>query len=167
MDWNLQKSLSHLRENAKPGPAPPYQCAKYVNMAIKAGGLELRPVPFRYPGDGPSACDYGDYLEEVGFEIFYDNIDEDFRCESYRAISGDIAIFMPISGGKISGISIHMHKHGHIQMYDGVTNRWISDFRQHNFFPGNDYRIKYDRFRIYRYTGLMCRRSNAKVDFSR
>ena len=30
------------------------------------------------------------------------------------------------------------HPHGHIQMYNG--EKWISDFRQNNFWPGSDYK---------------------------
>jgi hypothetical protein len=167
MDWNIEQSLSYLREHKKPGPAPPYQCAKYVNNALKAGGIKIRPVAVRYQGDGPSACDYGSYLEEVGFEVFYDNVDENLACRSYAPIAGDIAIFMPIRGEKINGIVINMHKHGHIQMYDNANAKWISDFAQHDFFPGRDARVKYDRFRIYRYTNILCKKSTSTVDFSR
>jgi hypothetical protein len=167
MNWNLQASLKSLRENAKPGPAKPFRCAAYVNRALRDGEVHLRPVKFRYPGDGPSACDYGAYLEEVGFEVFYDNTEEDLLCRGYYPASGDIAIFMPIAAEVKNGLTIHLHKHGHIQMYDGETKQWISDFKQKNFWVGKDYAIKWGRFRIFRYTNLMCKESHLKVDFSK
>jgi hypothetical protein len=161
----MQASLKSLRENKKPGPAAPFQCAKYVNRALRDGGTHLRPVKFRYPGDGPSACDYGAYLEEVGFEVFYDNTEEELQCRSYHPVAGDIAIFMPIAAEVKNGMTISLHKHGHIQMYDGKS--WISDFEQKGFFVGKDYGIKWGRFRIYRFTNLMCKHSNSNVNFSK
>jgi hypothetical protein len=165
MPWNLDASLESLRKNKKPGPAPPFQCAKYVNSALKDGGIQLTAVKFRYPGDGPSACDYGAALEDVGFEVFYDNTEEDLVCKDYHALKGDVAIFMPIASEVKNGLMISLHKHGHIQMFDGKV--WISDFQQNQFFVGKDYRVKYGRFRIYRYTDLMCKSSQLPVTFSR
>jgi hypothetical protein len=165
MTWDIQASLKSLRDNKKPGPASPYQCAKYVNRALRDGGIHLRQVKFRYPGDGPSACDYGAYLEEAGFEVYYDNTEEDLACRPYHPLAGDIAIFMPIAAEIKNGHTISLHKHGHIQMFDGKA--WISDFQQKQFFVGKDYRIKWGRFRVYRFTDLMCKQSILKVDFSR
>jgi hypothetical protein len=163
--WDIQSSLKSLRENKKSGPAAPYQCAKYVNRALRDGGVHLQQVKFRYPGDGPSACDYGAYLEDVGFEVFYDNTDDELMCRAYHPVAGDIAIFMPIAAEVKNGLTINLHKHGHIQMYDGIS--WISDFEQKHFFVGKDYKIKWGRFRIYRFTDLMCKASNLPVNFSR
>jgi hypothetical protein len=159
--------LKSLREHKKAGPAPPFQCAKYVNQALRDGGIKLRPVTPRHVGDGPSACDYGAYLEDVGFEVVYDNTEDDVACRSYHPISGDIVIFMPIAAAGQNGPAISLHKHGHIQMYDGQSRAWISDFQQSGFFPGRDYRIKWGRFRVYRFTDLMCGNSGRKAGFSR
>jgi len=167
MTWDLQATLESLRENRKPGPAPPYQCAKYVNRALRDGGVHLPQVDARYPGDGPSACDYGSSLEDVGFEVVYDNTNEDSKCRAYHPLPGDIVIFMPIAAEARNGLTISLHKHGHIQMYDGHSKSWISDFKQAGFFPGRDYGIKRGRFRAYRFTDMMCKRSSLKVDFSR
>jgi hypothetical protein len=166
MGWDLQATLASLRKNKKPGPAPPYQCAKYVNRALRDGGIQLQSVQVRYPGDGPSACDYGAYLEDVGFEVFYDDTVEELACGDYHPDAGDIVIFMPIAAESTrSGLAINLHKHGHIQMFDGKV--WISDHEQIGFFPGRDYRIKWGRFRVYRFTDLMCKRSGLLVKFSK
>lgn len=165
MSWDKDASLKSLRDNKKPGPAAPFQCAKFVNRALRDGGVHLAQVKFRYPGDGPSACDYGEALEQAGFEVFYDNTEDDLQCRAYHPIAGDIAVFMPIAAEVINGLTISLHKHGHIQMYDGKA--WISDFEQSGFFVGKDYRIKWGRFRVYRYTDLMCKASGLPVRFSR
>ena len=103
--------------------------------------------------------------EDVGFEVFYDNTEEDLVCNDYYPVKGDIAIFMPIASEVKNGLMVNLHKHGHIQMFDGKV--WISDFQQSQFFVGKDYRVKYGRFRIYRYTDLMCKSSQLPVTFSR
>jgi hypothetical protein len=163
MDWDIEKSTTYLWNNKKPAPAPPFQCAKYVNNALKAGGVNIGPVKNRYPG-APSACDYGPYLEAVGFEIFFDNTDN-LTCEriSYKPLQGDIAIFQPFKAQRTlnSQLVDVIHKHGHIQMFvDGV---WISDFAQlGELYPGRDYKNTEDPFRIYRYTNLMCIKSTSK-----
>lgn len=156
MDWNVEASLAHLRGNSKPSPAPPYRCAQHVHAALEAGGIPLQPVASRYPEDGPSACDYGGPLEDAGFHLFYDSVDEDLASAAYAPARGDIAIFMPVSAGIVDTMAVYMHRHGHIQMYDDDRAAWISDFVQPDFFPDLDTRIDYDRFRIYRYgrTGI-------------
>ena len=157
MEWNVEASLAHLRRIRKPKPAPPYQCARHVHAALEAGGLRLPPIESRHPEDGPSACDYGRPLEQAGFAVFYDNLDEDLASTSYAPAGGDITIFMPITSEIVSEIAIHLHRHGHIQMYDDVSAAWISDFRQGDFFPDRDTRIGYDRFQIYRHAHASAR----------
>jgi hypothetical protein len=133
MVWNIQASIESLRNHSKAGPAPPYECAKIVNGALRDGGIHLRQVKSRYPG-APSACDYGAYLEEVGFQVFFDNTGEDLLCKGYHQLPADIAIFMPIAAEVKDGLIIGMHKHGHIQMFDGRI--WISDFNTNSFLEG-------------------------------
>jgi len=86
-------------------------------------------------------------------------------CAVYHPLAGDIVIFMPIAAEIKNGFTISLHKHGHIQMFDGKA--WISDFQQKGFFVGKDYRIKWGRFRVYRFTDLMCKHSDLKVDYSK
>lgn len=163
MDWNVAVAVKHIQENK--ATTPQYRCAKYVREAIEKGGIELKRPNERWPGEGPSACDYGSSLEQAGFEVFYDNTSENLQCGAYHPIKGDIAIFMPIEAEQANGINIKRRKHGHIQMYDGV--QWISDHAQRQFFAGSDYEKKWGRFRIYRFTNLMCKSSGLKVDWSR
>jgi len=163
MDWNVVNAVKHLQDHK--AESSQGKCAKYVREAIEAGGLTLKRPSERWPGDGPSACDYGGSLEQVGFEVFYDNTQENLLCQAYHPVKGDIAVFMPIESSQENGININRRKHGHIQMYDGV--RWISDHAQHNFFAGSDYVKKWGRFRIYRFTNLMCKASNLRVEWSR
>ncbi|HET7594354.1 MAG TPA: hypothetical protein VFK49_02810, partial [Stellaceae bacterium] len=95
-------------------------------MIVAGGGIDLRPVKPRYPGDLPSVCDYGAYLEEVGSEAFYDNTMEAKVCRAHHPAAGDIAIFMPIMAEEKNSFTISMHKHGHIQMFDSKV--WIFRF---------------------------------------
>jgi hypothetical protein len=124
-----------------------------VHAALAAGGIDLPPVASRHPEEGPSACDYGPSLELAGFRLFYDSLDEDLASIGYAPVRGDIAIFMPVTVGVVDTMAVQLYRHGHIQMYDDVTRAWISDFKQPDFFPDEDTRIGYDRFRIYRHAG--------------
>ena len=89
------------------------RCARYVRLAIKAGGCPTF-------GQPPSACDYDLFLPDLGFE----QVD----ASGYVPRRGDIVVFSAIKG----------HKHGHICMYDG--KRWVSDFKQRSMFSAEAYR---------------------------
>jgi hypothetical protein len=104
------------------------ECAKYVRIAIEAGGVRLpnHPVP---------AKDYDPYLGRRGFEKL-----KPTPAPSYLPRKGDIAVFQPYVGGNING---------HIAMYDG--SQWISDFKQPDFWPGQGYRSHKPPYSIYRH----------------
>ncbi|MFN4329805.1 MAG: hypothetical protein ACK4FF_13110 [Limnobacter sp.] len=55
---NLQVTLDHLRSSAK--ALPTGQCAKFVRLALQAGGFKLVHQPI-------SAKDYGPTLAAAGF----------------------------------------------------------------------------------------------------
>ncbi|QBI04975.1 hypothetical protein EYF70_10795 [Pseudoduganella albidiflava] len=136
-----------MTANAKPAYSPPGECAAYVRLALEAGGLLIK-VPTKRYGDatGASACDYGNSLEAVGFKTVFDN--NNLMCSkvTFKPIAGDVAIFDAFEG----------HRHGHIQMFNGV--QWISDFLQKNIYPdqapglypGGSYRKPEIPFKIYR-----------------
>jgi hypothetical protein len=138
MRWDVDKSITFLTKKAKPAYAPPGECASYVRQALEEGGLIVFIPKKRYKdASGASACDYGDGLLAIGFKVVFDNTDK-LVCEKiqYKPIAGDVAIYQAFEG----------HRHGHIQMFNGV--RWVSDFLQKNMYPdhapglypGPDYR---------------------------
>lgn len=90
-------------------------CAKYVRMALEAGGMSTvgRPV---------AACNYTAFLPTKGFKHIatLPNVQEQKNFSSSKARKGDIAV---MSHGK----------YGHICMWNG--NQWVSDFKQSNMWP--------------------------------
>jgi hypothetical protein len=100
------------------------ECAKYVRLAIEAGGIDTSNHPL-------DAKDYGSYLVKWGYKEISRN--------GYVPQSGDIRVWQPYSGGNQSG---------HIHMFNG--NSWVSDFVEPNpNGPNSSYR-KENNFKIYR-----------------
>ena len=133
----MKKAVKHLKENVKPGmPRPPYECAKYVNNALKAGGINIdkhkntkeingKPVDPKYA----SAYRYGGYLEKEGFKPIenYEHKDGDKygKPKNYIEKKGDIVVFD----------KTEKHPDGHMAMYDG--KEWKSDFNQNDMWGGS------------------------------
>jgi hypothetical protein len=122
------KAAAYLRENYK--TEKPYgQCAKYVRLAMEAGGGNTKGHPV-------SAKLYAATLKQVGYEKL-DAIPKEYQI-------GDIMVFEPPypKSDKI---------HGHIQMWDGT--KWGSDFRQpaNDFWPGPGYRKEKPKHEFFRY----------------
>jgi hypothetical protein len=149
MAWNLGTAVAYLTEHAKPAYSPPGQCAQFVRQAIEAGGIAVKVPPKRFKdADGASACDYGASLLKAGFGVVFDNSAE-FACQQvdFKPLPGDVSIFQGFEG----------HRHGHIQMFNGV--QWVSDFLQKQrypdqapgLYPGLKYRAIEMPFTIYRH----------------
>lgn len=127
MEWNISRAINALNANAR-GKAK-HQCAKYVRMAIEAGGISTagRPV---------SACKYKGYLPKIGFNFvttLYGRSNQ-ASWSQQNAKVGDIAVMD-------HGV------HGHICMWNG--SRWISDFYQNNMWVYSGDGMCY----LYRFTG--------------
>ena len=101
--WNVQQSINHLQQKTF-GRKSTSDCATFVRLAIKAGGLTLK---IRH-----SAKDYKSSLITAGFLP----IGSANGCY----LPGDVIIIEP--SGK--------HTDGHMAMYDG--KQWLSDFPQKN-----------------------------------
>lgn len=109
--YDVNAAVSYLREHAHKSSIG--QCAKYVRMAIEAGGISTEGRP-------ASAKDYDSFLPQIGYH--------ELSKENYNPLPGDIVVHEAQSG----------HPHGHIAMYDGQN--WISDFVQIDMFGGRAYR---------------------------
>lgn len=108
-------------------------CSRYVQEAIKAGGIN---TPNYYYAGGS----YGPKLKEWGFTMISTTL------ENYTPIIGDIAVIQGYAGGT----QCNFGPCGHIQMYNGV--QWVSDFFQKRpFWPGQTYENKSPSFEIYRW----------------
>lgn len=110
--WNLAQSIRFLENNT--GMASKHQCAKYVRMALEAGGLST-------VGRPQLARQYVSYLPTIGFQHIATLGD---NWSSFSFCPGDIAVMQ--KPGQPSAP-------GHICMYTG--NIWVSDFKQ----PGGPY----------------------------
>lgn len=113
------------RLNAHAHASSQGQCAKYVRLAIEAGGVTI-------PAPRPTyAKDYGPKLAALGFSKL--------DAAGYVPQKGDIVVLQPPSGQTA----------GHIQMYNGET--WVSDFVQGTgIYPGPAYRKEKVAYEIYR-----------------
>jgi hypothetical protein len=110
--YNVDNAVNWLNNNAK--AASQHACAKYVRLALEAGGINTNPHPV-------PAKDYAPFLTKWGFSTV--------NSTNYLPIRGDIRVFQPYQGGS---------QYGHIDMYNGSL--WLSDFRERNEFPGRGYR---------------------------
>ncbi len=111
--FDVDKAVEALNANASATSLG--KCARYVRMAINAGGIAT-------PNNPVSAKDYKGYLEKFGFK--------QISTSTYE--KGDIAVFEAFQGDK------KYHEHGHIQMWNG--SQWVSDFKQRDYWAGGDYR---------------------------
>ena len=106
--WLHNNSYDHYIKN-KCG-----KCAKFVRMAIEAGGISTigRPI---------WAWKYVDYLPTIGFK----HLCSVTRAQesNFKAEPGDIAVYQ--KGG-------NPNVPGHICMFTGV--KWTSDFKQNSMF---------------------------------
>ena len=109
--WNIQKACQWIHTNSH--SSSQHQCAKYVRMAIEAGGISTEGRP-------NWAWQYINYLPKIGFK-FLDKVDRSYMGTKgkYTPSPGDIAVYT--KGGNTS-------VPGHICMWTGAA--WTSDFKQ-------------------------------------
>jgi hypothetical protein len=125
--FNIDNAVAHLNANAHPSfHTAKGQCAKFVRLALEAGGINTHGHPV-------FAKDYGPHLIKWGFQ----------PITTTTFFIGDIAVIQNHPTG---------HRAGHIQMYNG--SRWVSDFMQNpgDIWPGRGYRQHQPSFQIYRWT---------------
>ncbi|MES2780088.1 MAG: FG-GAP-like repeat-containing protein [Bacteroidota bacterium] len=125
--YDVDKAIKKLNSQANGSSVG--RCAKYVRLALVAGGLTTT-------GNPVDAKDYGPFLIDKGF------YDADITSlTDYTPMKGDIAVIQNFKGGSSSG---------HIQMYNGT--QWVSDFKQTRpFWPGGSYAKNTPSFKIYRW----------------
>ncbi len=123
---NVSQAISEIHSATSNNSESQSQCAFYVRVALKAGGVDLKDHPV-------SADHYGSFLQQSGFALLRPNPDP-----RYNAKPGDIAVF-----GRLTDKG-----NGHIQIFDG--RHWISDFRQSGFWPSHAYLEGGRGYKIYR-----------------
>jgi len=109
---NIAKAVQHLRANALQNSSG--RCARFVRLALAAGGVNIDPHPL-------NAREYKPFLLRFKFT---ETPEDDFEPQA-----GDIVVIQPCVGGNSAG---------HIAMYSGTE--WISDFKQRGIWPGQRYR---------------------------
>ena len=119
--WDMNRAASWITANSYPmyikGKCG--NCAKWVRMAIEAGGMSTvgRPV---------AACNYTRFLPLKGFKHIatLPTRQSQTAFSSSSVQTGDIAV-------------MYHGKYGHICMWNG--GQWISDFKQTGMwvYPGN------------------------------
>ena len=118
--YDVDKATAFLTSNAERRSKG--LCARYIRLALEAGGCNTWGHPLTAKG-------YGDFLLDLGFSPI--------ATKGYRVRKGDIVVFDAVKG----------HPFGHIAMWNG--KQWISDFRQRGFYVANEYR-KIKDFKYYR-----------------
>ena len=121
---DLQKMVEWIDDNANTYSTG--QCARYVRLAIEAGGGDTTGHPIY-------AKDWGTTLQRIGFNPV-----------SAGAKFGDIVVIQPPPNDIA----------GHIEIYDG--SRWVSDFFQRDFWPGPSYRKFKPSYQMYRQPDSTC-----------
>lgn len=122
---DVHKFSKELRANA--GKISKGKCARYVRLALEAGGANTT----AYPAEAKS---YGPLLARNGYSVVPVK-----EPDQFPPAKGDIVVFQPAKNGS---------KAGHIQGYDG--RNWISDFVQAGFWPGPTYRSEKPSYVVYR-----------------
>ena len=126
MAIDIEKFTHRLRNQAGAGSLR--KCAKFVRLALEAGGASINGAQ---PAD---AKDWGPMLVRLGFRRLPVN-----EADRFVPMKGDIVVIQPYEGGNPSG---------HIAAFDGQI--WISDFRQLDFWSGPGYRKKRPAHAFYR-----------------
>ena len=105
---DINAAIACLNKNA--GPASKHQCAKYVRMALEAGGMDTSKRP-------SAAKNYHlqGYLNSIGFQQYQPQYGGNGGYQTINAKPGDIEVQV-------------YEPYGHICMYNGTI--WVSDFRQ-------------------------------------
>ncbi|QOL14940.1 pesticin C-terminus-like muramidase [Dickeya dianthicola] len=134
--WNPATTISSLRRNA--GNASTKYCARAVVDAIRAGGTRI---------EGANAKDLGPKLIAAGFTAIFSMPRPSREYDRSNLLPGDVVVLEGFSKDERKGIKKD-HTFGHAAMYDG--SKWISDFHQPGFYPGNDYRKALPGYTIYR-----------------
>ena len=122
--YDVDKATVYLTEHAQSHSQ--HECARYVRMAIQAGGCPT----YIHPA---AAKEYDVFLPKLGFK--------EVLIVDYRPQKGDIIVIKPPKDQK-------EHEHGHIAMYNG--KKWISDFAQRDMYGGNIYRKKGTEYHLFR-----------------
>jgi hypothetical protein len=120
--FDKQKFAEALRKDALP-PFGKSKCAHFVNMAIKAAGVNVVGVL--------EAKNWGPSLLHAGFVPV--------PAAGWQAKIGDIAVIQ----GTTHSTS------GHMEGFDGTY--WISDFVQQAFWPGPSFRAETPPYLVYRW----------------
>lgn len=125
MPFDADRFATHLAKSA--GKHSTSSCAKFVRLALKAGGVDTKGHPV-------SAKLYGPTLTRNGFHEITVEDPENFAFQK-----GDVVVMEPTT---------HGNQAGHIAGYDGSD--WVSDFTQHGFWPGNAYEKEKPGYVVYR-----------------
>ncbi|MBF7997621.1 hypothetical protein [Rahnella laticis] len=142
--WNKESAISHLNDNST--DASQGECAKFVRLSIKAGGISIVSPPLRPGYKYPAAADYGGSLLQKGFHVVYTHVAGGTELTDTASVpgqqAGDVVVIAEIPG----------HKYGHMAMFNGT--QWVSDFKQKkSFYPANAYIALKSAFIMYRFGG--------------
>jgi len=131
--FDIDLAVAHLNSNANQESV--YQCSKYVQNALVAGGIK---AAINQPVQRGGA--YGPLLKNWGFQ--------NVNVINYDPLKGDIVVMQGYPGGTLCGSCACPC--GHIQMYNG--SQWVSDFFQSRpFWPGQKYEENKPSFEIFRW----------------
>lgn len=119
--YDVDKAAEYVTMNAEGKSVG--LCARYVRLAIEAGGCPT----YLHP---EAADGYDVFLAKLGFD--------EVEKAGYTPLRGDIVVI------KATG----SHINGHIAMYNG--KRWVSDFAQRDMFGSSYYRRKGTEYHIFR-----------------
>ncbi|EOC0079681.1 hypothetical protein ACI0YW_000294 [Cronobacter sakazakii] len=119
--WNKESAIAALNSNAN--ATSQSKCAKYVRLAIKAGGVNIVPPPVRPGLTFPAAADYGSSLEETEqFNCIYEysgngaTLADVYNIPGQQA--GDVVVIAPIPTIHMVTWQCSMDKNGYQILYN-------------------------------------------------
>ena len=141
-DWNVKNAVEYILANAKPKSGK--ECAKYVELAIQAGGGPLKDKISCTENGAPDTkatnLRYYGILKTHGFERVYNSDVNPGGNTSFSLQAGDVCIIGHKSHGKF-----------HACMWTG--DKWVSDYKQTNMisskYPKSDAPYPYAIFRFH------------------
>lgn len=125
MAIDTNKFATYLRKHAAAHSQA--RCAKFVRLALEAGGAKT-------VGNPSDAKSYGPVLLRNGYRVVKVE-----KLATFMPMKGDIVVIQSTAAGNPAG---------HIQGFDGKD--WISDFVQNDFWPGPVYRKEMPSYVVYR-----------------
>jgi hypothetical protein len=148
--FDADKAARHAVSNVDDPVKYPFgnrNCAKKIREALQQSGIKITTddlPPLDPELHYRAAKDYGSMMKKIGFNAQFSAAQgTGYPASGYKPDIGDVAVIQSTSTSK----------DGHMAIYTGEKNGWVSDFIQkRGLYPGPSYREEKPSYVIYRHT---------------